>query len=221
MLNLLCKLAKNPRIGIEANCLVNKFELQVKRGMSDWKSLRKKIPTQLTWIRILSVFAIFPLIQMDTWTSQLAACFVFVVAAGTDFWDGYLARKWDAVSVLGQFLDPVADKVLVTGTLVALTYFQTIDPYLVFLLLARDSIIAGIRQAAAAKGLIIAAERLGKWKAFLQMVFIPFLLLQGDKWGPAWETLNLLGYIGLWLTVILSLVSGWKYFAKYQLAEAH
>ncbi len=142
----------------------------------------------------------------------LACCFLFIIASITDWLDGYLARKLDSVSIMGQFLDPIADKVLVSSILIMFIPLQIIDAVAVLLLINRDVIIGGVRAIAAAQGKIISAGSMGKWKTTVQMIAIPSLFL-----GQTLEFLpfNEVGYYGLWLSVGLSLYSGFDYFQAF------
>lgn len=137
-------------------------------------------------------------------------CFIlFVVASLTDWLDGYLARKLKSVTMMGKFLDPMADKVLVSSVLIMLIPLNLIEALAVVFLINRDVLIGSIRSIAAAKGQVIAAGPLGKWKTAIQMVAIPSLFLS-QSWSflPFYEV----GYFGLWISVVLSLISGIQYF---------
>ncbi len=143
---------------------------------------------------------------------DLACCLLFIVASITDWLDGYLARKLDSVSIMGQFLDPIADKVLVSSILIMFIPLGIIDAIAVLLLINRDVIIGGVRAIAAAQGKVIAAGSVGKWKTTLQMIAIPALFLgQTLTFLPFKE----IGYYGMWLSVLLSLYSGLEYFQAF------
>ena len=111
-----------------------------------------------------------------------------------------------------SFLIPIADKVLVSSILIMLIPLQAIEAFAVIILINRDVIIGGIRSIAASQGQIIDAGSLGKWKTTVQMIAIPSLLL-----GQTWDFLPfaVIGYYGLWLSVVLSLVSGFQYFTAF------
>lgn len=148
--------------------------------------------------------------EPDGWA--ILGCFLFVVASLTDWLDGYLARKLDSVSVMGQFMDPIADKVLVSSVLILFVAQESIEALAVLLLINRDVIIGGVRSVAAAQGKIIDAGSLGKWKTTIQMIAIPCLFLAVAF--PQWP-FRPVGYYGLWLSVVLSLISGWQYFQAF------
>lgn len=176
--------------------------------------LRKEnIPTYITWSRILAVPALLPLLYMQTVEYNIAAAILFSLASLTDYLDGYYARRWNVVSKMGQIMDPIADKILVSGTLIFLTYFQKVDPLMVVILMTRDTLIGGVRSVAAAEGLVIPANTTGKWKTALQMICIPFVIL-GDIAGM---NISPLGQGILWITVVLSITSAFDYFRGYRL----
>lgn len=140
------------------------------------------------------------------------AVVLFYAASITDYYDGHLARKYNAVSNLGKFLDPVADKILVMAILVILLHQQRVDPWMVILFIFRDTLVGGIRAAASADGLVIPAQTTGKWKAALQMIAVPFMMV--NEIHPYMPNLKI-GYGLLWFSVLLSLISGWDYFKLY------
>lgn len=170
------------------------------------------LPLFLTISRIFLVIPTAYFMGVDTNWSRALATFLFVIASITDYYDGYYARKLNAVSNLGKFLDPVADKILVTSVLILLLRQNLIDPWMVILFVARDTIIGGVRAAASADGVVIDAQTTGKWKAALQMIAIPFIIL--NDLHPNFPNRNI-GYGLLWLSVLLSLKSGFDYCAVY------
>lgn len=169
----------------------------------------------------LSRIALVPLILVGMlndhiWIRVLTAV-LFALASLTDFFDGWAARKFNQVSDWGKIFDPVADKVLVTSVLIALIPRGAIDPYMVIILLARDTLISGLRNLAAINQLVIDAKPAGKWKTALQMVAIPALIV-GDKLGPL--PLEAIGFWALWVSVVLSVVSGIEYAYFYRKARS-
>lgn len=137
---------------------------------------------------------------------------LFILASITDWLDGYYARKYNVESNMGRLMDPIADKILVLGALIMLLASGRVDPIMVFLFLARDIFIGGIRSVAAANNLIIGAKPFGKWKTAFQMVAIPMLLVYYPIFGiPIAE----IGYYALWVSVGLSLISGAEYTIGY------
>lgn len=183
---------------------------------------KKQWPLLLTLSRIFLTFPIVILIHTQEIGALVLATVLFMLASLTDYFDGYYARKYDAVTQLGKFMDPVADKVLVTSVLAMLLQFSVVSSWVLILFIGRDTIVGGIRSAAVAEGLVIDAKATGKWKAALQMICIPLLIL------PAFN-LSLAGYkasnhtlgLGLlWISVVLSLFSGWQYLQLYRGAVA-
>ncbi len=135
------------------------------------------LPNLLTFARILAIPLILVLLDRGGPRDCFWAALLFAGAAITDFLDGYLARKRGLVSVLGKFLDPLADKLIVMATLVWLVPMGRIEPWVVVLLLARELSISGLRSIAASEGVVIAAGEGGKSKTALQMVGILMLMI--------------------------------------------
>jgi CDP-diacylglycerol--glycerol-3-phosphate 3-phosphatidyltransferase len=179
------------------------------RSIPIWK---QRLPMALTWSRmaVCPVFIVLVIVDGPIW-GWLAAG-LFIMASITDWFDGYLARKFHATSNLGKFMDPIADKILVATVLILLVALQRIGPVVVILLLARDIFIGGIRSVAAADNLIIDAKATGKWKTGLQMVAIPALLIH----TPVLDIpVAMLGTTLLWVSVVLSTISGYQYVKLY------
>ncbi|UJR80916.1 CDP-diacylglycerol--glycerol-3-phosphate 3-phosphatidyltransferase [Sandaracinus amylolyticus] len=135
------------------------------------------LPNLLTMLRIVLIPAVLWLITEGTPEGNFWAAIVYSVSAITDFVDGYLARRMKLVSVLGKFLDPLADKLLVMGTLVAMTAIGRVPAWAVILIVARELSITSLRVIAMSEGVTIAAGQGGKEKAALQMVAILMLIL--------------------------------------------
>lgn len=177
--------------------------------MQNWK---KQLPMMITWFRIWMV----PLIVAFLWPNQLwyniVAAALFIIASISDYYDGYFARKYNAASNMGKFMDPIADKILVTSILVTLIPTGKIDPLMVIVILSRDTFISGIRSIAAADGIIIDAKPVGKWKTALQMVAIPAVMIDDRVFGIPFDKI---GYWVLWVSVVLSVTSGVQYYLGY------
>ncbi|MGD0677616.1 MAG: CDP-diacylglycerol--glycerol-3-phosphate 3-phosphatidyltransferase [Polyangiaceae bacterium] len=135
------------------------------------------IPNLLTLARIVAIPFFVWLLDTPTPVRGFWACIVFTAAALTDVLDGYLARKLGVVSVLGKFLDPLADKLIVMAALVWMVPMGRIAAWVVVLLLAREISVTGLRSVAASEGVIISAGQEGKTKTALQMIGIVALLL--------------------------------------------
>src|SRR3989344_1818450 len=169
-------------------------------------------PNRLTVARMLAVPAVVYFLTYQSWTYDAIAAVIFTLAAITDFFDGYLARTTKSVTIVGKLLDPLADKFLVVVSLIMLQYLGRIHPYLVMILICREMTITSLRALASAEGVIIAAGAGGKWKAALQMVGIPFLIVDVNFWGISSE---LIGTVLIYVSVGLSLSSAFTYFADF------
>ncbi len=175
-----------------------------------WK---QTLPLHLTFSRVYFLPLMIPAILKTGWTWDLAAAVLFILLSLTDAWDGALARRWNVVSTFGKFMDPVADKILVSSVLLTLLSMQKVDLYLVLLFIARDTFIGGVRAIAAADQLILDAKSAGKWKTGFQMTGIVLVILESFPWAPWFGTL---GRVVLWISVVLSLFSGYQYWQAYQ-----
>lgn len=162
--------------------------------------------------RIYMVPVIVALLYPNDLALNITAALLFIVGSITDYYDGYFARKFNATSNMGKFMDPIADKILVTSVLVMLVPSDRIDPLMVIIILARDTFIGGIRSVAAADQIIIDAKATGKWKTALQMVAIPAVMIDQKVFGIPFEKI---GYWVLWISVILSVTSGFQYYWGY------
>ncbi|MBX7231673.1 MAG: CDP-diacylglycerol--glycerol-3-phosphate 3-phosphatidyltransferase [Bdellovibrionales bacterium] len=167
-----------------------------------------------TYLRIGFAPIIMAVIYIPWSYSGWVASGLFVIASATDWADGYYARKYSAQSVAGQFMDPIADKLLVLSAILMLLNMNRVDPVMVFLLIGRDIFIGGVRAIAATSQVIIAAKPFGKWKTALQMFAIPCLFVYDPIFGVI--PLAKIGYVCLWVSVALSFISGveytWGYF---------
>ena len=142
-----------------------------------------RLPNYITFLRLFLI-PIFVLLLIEPTRAMVdMANIVFIFAAFTDYVDGFIARRWGAISDFGKLLDPIADKILVMAALVMLTSMRGdlygdpwVPGWMVVLVLSREIWITGIRAVAASRGNVIAAGNTGKWKSFLQMVSIVLLL---------------------------------------------
>lgn len=176
------------------------------------------LPNMLGLARIAATPIVVLLLLLPFPGAGLIAFAVYVVAATTDYLDGRIARSRDQVSPLGVFLDLTADKVLVAGVLVAMVEVDLLPTWIVATLLIRELVVQGVRQVAASASVVIAARRLGKWKAFATNVAIGALLLAFDAQtgGPVGQVVDagVIQGIGFWLAIFataLAVVSGVAY----------
>jgi CDP-diacylglycerol---glycerol-3-phosphate 3-phosphatidyltransferase len=175
------------------------------------------LANMLTLGRIAAIPFFVWLLDTPTPVRGFWACIVFTVAALTDVLDGYLARKLGVVSVLGKFLDPLADKLIVMAALVWMVPMGRIAAWVVVLLLAREISVTGLRSVAASEGVIISAGQEGKTKTALQMIGIVALLL-GYPYHLSYLGIDLgvldMVHVGRWL-VYLSLLFSFASAAQY------
>ena len=175
------------------------------------------LPNKLTLTRIIMIpiFVVFYYLTAIRGNFYISAG-IFALAAFTDFLDGYIARKYNLVTNLGKFLDPIADKVLVSTALILLLVPPqgiVITPWyasiFVAIILARELIVSGFRLVAAGKGQVISADKSGKLKTFITDLSIILLLISAEI-EPLNEmnTVNLIGFIMLGVSTLLTIVSG-------------
>jgi cardiolipin synthase (CMP-forming) len=141
------------------------------------------IPILLTWLRVALIPLIVGVFYLpDAWLSLfekgVASCIIFIVAAMTDWFDGFLARRWNETSAFGAFLDPVADKLMVAGALLVLVEFRDVNAVLAFIIIGREITISALREWMAQIGASksVAVSSIGKIKTGAQMIAIPMLL---------------------------------------------
>lgn len=165
------------------------------------------LPNLLTVARIFMV----PLLVVFLLTEYtLIGLSVFIVASLTDWFDGYLARRRKEITTLGQLLDPVADKLLISAAFISLVELGLAPAWMVVIIIGRELAISGLRVIAADQGVEIPASSLGKYKTTVQMITVVPLIL-----GPRFiGEYFVVGQVGLWLVVILSLLSAGQYFAS-------
>ncbi|MCX7988854.1 MAG: CDP-diacylglycerol--glycerol-3-phosphate 3-phosphatidyltransferase [Thermodesulfovibrio sp.] len=162
------------------------------------------LPTALTIIRIL----IIPIFLIETPSNPQLGAFLFLIAAGTDFFDGYLARKFKQITKLGIILDPIADKLLVITALIILVDLVRIPAWIATVIILREFIITTLRFYALSRGVVIPAETAGKAKTVLQMIAILFLLLAEEFYGI---DLYDLGLILIYIATLVAVYSGIQY----------
>ena len=180
------------------------------------------IPDWLTLARVAATFVLLILLQacahppVPLWTAWLALV-LFVAAALTDWLDGHLARRWKIESDFGRLFDPLADKLLVVVTFVGLLGVGLLPVWFVSLVVAREFLITGIRLVAGQKGVVLAAEKVGKHKTVTQMVtaILGLLLLAIH---PAHQNGRILLEAAVWITAMVTAGSGlWYLKANYPL----
>ncbi|KGG80278.1 CDP-diacylglycerol--glycerol-3-phosphate 3-phosphatidyltransferase [Caloranaerobacter azorensis] len=169
------------------------------------------LANKLTIIRIflVPVFMFFLLVKIPY--GEYIAAFIFILAALTDSLDGYIARKRNQVTKFGKFMDPLADKLLVSAALISLIEKGKLSAWIVILIIAREFAITGLRVLAASEGITIAASWWGKIKTISQIVAIITLLLDNYPF----RLINIpFDKISVALAVIFTLISGFDYLYK-------
>jgi CDP-diacylglycerol--glycerol-3-phosphate 3-phosphatidyltransferase len=144
-------------------------------------------------------------------TKEYVAAAIFLLAAITDGLDGYLARRRQQVTTLGQLMDPLADKLLISAALVSLVQLDAAPAWMAAVIIGRELAVTGLRSIAQSRGIIMPASSLGKAKMVSQVVTIMLLLV--GRGG--WPVLSLLGLAGLWLVVAFSLWSAFDYYRRF------
>lgn len=178
------------------------------------------IPILLTWLRVALIPLVVGVFYLpDTWLSPFeksaASTAVFIIAAVTDWFDGFLARRWNETSAFGAFLDPVADKLMVAGALLVLVQFNRINAVIAFVIIGREIAISALREWMAQIGASksVAVSSVGKIKTTAQMIAIPMLLYH-DMVGSMIDT----RIWGCWLLDIAAILTVWSMF--YYLRKA-
>jgi cardiolipin synthase len=172
------------------------------------------LPNILTFSRIGAIPVIVGLMFMPSPLGNWLSFSVYTYACLTDFFDGYLARAWEQQSAMGRFLDPIADKLLVSGVLMMLVATDGISGLSVLpagIILFREILVSGLREFLAEVQVKVPVTVLAKWKTALQMLALGFLLVgsTGPDFGPV-TTLEI-GIVSLWLAAILTVGTGYDY----------
>lgn len=181
------------------------------------------LPNKLTISRIflIPIFIILLSIPLDlgAWDigstelpiTHFIAAMIFIFASATDWVDGYIARKYNLITNLGKFLDPLADKLLVSAALIMLVQLELAAAWIVIVIISREFAVTGLRLVAAGEGIVLAAGQMGKLKTATQMLAIILLLLHEFPFSYFHFPL---GTIALYLALFFTVVSGIDYFIK-------
>jgi len=172
------------------------------------------LPNLLTGLRIfiVPVVVIFLLPDKPGQLRSFLAALCFLIASLTDYFDGYLARKYDSVSSLGKILDPMADKLLIAATLVMLVHLDRAPGWMVAVILCREISVNSLRGMATTRGVVIQAEALGKYKMIFQIIATVALLIH---YPFMIFDFHVGGIYFLWIAMILGVWSGIDYFLKF------
>lgn len=169
------------------------------------------LPNKITFSRVLLVPVFIVMFYIDIPHNQTYAGLIFIIAALTDTLDGYLARKNGQVTNLGKFIDPLADKLLVSAALILLVEVGTIPAWVVITIIAREFTITGFRIIAASEGVTIAASSLGKFKTITQLIAIILLLFNNIFFKQFDIPMD---QIFLYISLIFTVLSGFDYIYK-------
>jgi cardiolipin synthase len=170
------------------------------------------LPNLLTLSRILAIPLVVATFYVSGDSARWFCCALFSAAGITDWLDGHVARRWEQQSELGRFLDPIADKLLVSATLFMLTatdrlWGLTVLPALV--ILCREILVSGLREYLAGLSVGVPVSRLAKWKTAIQMVAIGVLIVGSA--GPTFLPVVRIGEMLLWVAALLTLLTGYDY----------
>lgn len=187
------------------------------------RSLKKEFwnaPNAITLVRIGMIPIILAFTYYESRVNSFIAAILYAVTSATDFLDGWLARRQNLVTVIGKFIDPLADKLVVVSALIMLVHLGRVAAWVVIVIMAREFIITGLRTIAMSEGIVIAASQEGKYKTGLQLAGISFLLLHYSyPVNFLVETVevdaNAVGTWLLYLSLVLSVWSAWKYLRDF------
>jgi CDP-diacylglycerol--glycerol-3-phosphate 3-phosphatidyltransferase len=178
------------------------------------------LPNRLSIIRILFIPLIIILISTEYEELLFASCLLFIIAGITDGLDGYIARKMSMTTKLGLYLDPIADKLLVSSVLIALAYYRMVPLWITIILVAREFLINGLRSFYAMEGIAVYPSFSGKFKTTLQIIGIACILFNSPM-KKLDITIHQIGLITLYLALFFSIYSAVNYVAAiFRPAEA-
>jgi CDP-diacylglycerol---glycerol-3-phosphate 3-phosphatidyltransferase len=182
------------------------------------------LPNKITISRIIliPIFVVMMLVRIEEWgnitilgatmpVTHLIGALIFIIAATTDWIDGYYARKLNLVTSMGKFLDPLADKLLVSAALIVLVELQMAPSWIVIIIVSREFAVTGLRLVLAGEGEVVAANMLGKIKTWTQIIAISALLLHNiffEMFSFPFDEL------ALWVALFFTVWSGLDYFVK-------
>ena len=168
------------------------------------------LPNKITLFRVfmIPIFLVFMLVPGIAYGRYIAAA-IFIIAAISDFFDGYIARKHHLVTNFGKFMDPLADKLLVSSALICFVQLNQIASWIVIIIIAREFIISGFRLIASDNGVVIAASWWAKVKTNVQMIMSIMLIINLD-----YPVINVLEQIAIYLALVLTVTSLVDYMIK-------
>lgn len=183
------------------------------------------LPNKLTVLRIILSFVFMFFIFTQGLMAKSLALVVFTIASITDFFDGYIARKYNLITDLGKLLDPIADKILVLAAFLAFVQMRIVPAWMVAIIILRELLITGMRMFLASKGRVVAASVGGKHKTVSQMisifVILGFIVLKEagtakySFWTSRWEFISTTSItVLMYITIMFTIISGISYFTN-------
>ena len=170
------------------------------------------LPTKLTLLRLLLIPIIVSFLYIPGRTTNLIAAILFFIAALSDLFDGFLARRYNCVTTMGKLLDPMTDKLLVLIILIFLVELNRVEGWMASVILAREIIITTLRAIAVEKGEVIAARWSGKIKTLFQLSSLNLLILHHPYFSVDMQKI---GTYLLWVALFFSVISGVEYFKRF------
>lgn len=170
------------------------------------------LPNAITMLRIGIIPVLFFLLLSPDSTGSLVIAGIFVIASLTDLLDGYIARRYQIVTTMGKFLDPIADKLVVNTAMILMIPIGRIPAWIVAIIIVRDFTVDGIRTIASSEGVIIESSRLAKQKTLCQVVAVTALMIHYPFLGA---DAHLVGIAILYVALFLTLYSGLDYLVKF------
>jgi CDP-diacylglycerol--glycerol-3-phosphate 3-phosphatidyltransferase len=161
------------------------------------------IPNVVSFLRIAAIPLFIYFLLIPGPENRIIAAAVYLVLVLSDALDGYLARKLNAISAFGKYIDPLADKILVIAALIGLVELKVISSIPVMVIIAREFTVTAFRLAAANRNIVVAASWLGKWKTVIQMTAVFLLILRLPY-----------GVVALWIAAVVTVISGVDYIYK-------
>jgi CDP-diacylglycerol--glycerol-3-phosphate 3-phosphatidyltransferase len=176
------------------------------------------LPNTISIVRIGVIPVLFCLLASPGPAMSLLIAVLFIAAALTDLLDGYIARKYEIVTTMGKFLDPIADKLIVNTAMILLIPIGRIPAWIVAIIIIRDFAVDGIRNIASSEGMIIQASPLGKRKTLCQIFAVSALMIHYPFIGA---DAHEVGMVILYIALILTITSGFDYFGKFYRSTIH
>ena len=188
--------------------------------MSSLKKDLLNLPNAITFVRVAMIPVILWFTYYESRVNSFIAAVLFAATGATDFLDGWVARRRGLVTVIGKFLDPLADKLIVMAALVMLVHLGRVAAWVVIVIMAREFMVTGLRTIAMSEGIVIAAGQEGKHKTAFQVAAITFVIIHYTY--PVDAILfsfdldaNRVGTLLLYASLVLSVWSGWLYFRNF------